>query len=128
MSAGFNVDRVEDSDGTHIFTQVDIVADTICFPGEGLHACFYLDVEPEHCVFFPGAWPETVNVGALGKRGCELIDHPVFAPGTIAGEAIVVEARNADALVNQHAYDESWRNTQVLVFDRAIVPVAPGEA
>lgn len=123
MRAGFKVDRVEDSDGTHVFTQVNIVADAIFFPGAGLHACFYLDVEPDHCVFVPGAWPETLNLGAIGRRGCELIDHPVFAPGTVAGEAIVVGARNADVLVSQHGYDDSWRDTQVLVFDRNIVPI-----
>lgn len=123
MSARYKIDRVENATGVHVYSEVELVSDALLFPGEGMHVCFYLEVKPEHVVFLDGAWPEALNAAVIGKRGCEVIDHPVFAGGTVAGEAVVVQARSADELVEQHGYDDSWKNMQVLAFDRPIVPI-----
>lgn len=124
MSVPYTIDRIEDHDGCHVATNVWVEGDAVLsFLGPGMHACFYLNVEPDHTLLIDGKWPEALNVAAIDRRGCELIGHPVFAPGTVAGDAIVVDARNAYVLVNEYFYDDSWRNTQVLVFDRPVVPL-----
>lgn len=75
--------------------------------------------------------PEIALAGLVGSKGCDLVDHPVFAAGTRLGDATIVHMSNINLTIdvdhdNCGNIECTMRET-VVVFDRSVRPTQTPE-